>query len=130
MKKAIASISFVCYLAVTSGILVNFHYCMNQLASTQFFVTENKSCPKCGMHINKSHGCCHDKVAIIKMEVDQKATSNIVFELPTLQHADHLYSEFFVASYNNVDEVRHFQNHSPPLLSDQDTYLQNCVFRI
>ena len=62
MKKIIASISFLCYLAVTSGVIVNFHYCMNRFASMQWFVAENKNCPTCGMKINKAHGCCRDEV--------------------------------------------------------------------
>jgi hypothetical protein len=130
MKKIIASIAFLCYLTVTCGIIVNFHYCMNRLASLQFFVTENKTCPKCGMHIKKSHGCCRDEVKIIKMKVDQKAASNIVFELPALDVIDQVPSLFITASFYNVNETRHNHNHSPPLLTEQDTYLQNCVFRI
>ena len=130
MKKAIASIAFICYLTVTSGLIVNFHYCMNRLASLQFFATENKTCPKCGMHIQKSHGCCRDEVKIIKMEVDQKVTSTMVFELPALDVIDHSPSDFIAASFYNVNETRHFHNHSPPLLTEQDTYLQNRVFRI
>ena len=130
MKKIIASIAFACYLAVTSGILVNFHYCMNRLASLQFFATENKKCPKCGMHIEKSHGCCRDEVKIIKMEVDQKATSNIVFELPAWHSVDQEPSQFIAASFYNDAGTRHYQNHSPPLLSEQDNFLVNCVFRV
>jgi hypothetical protein len=103
---------------------------MNRLASLQFFAKENKSCPKCGMHIKKSHGCCRDEVKIIKMEVDQKVTSNMVFELRALDVIDQVPSEFIVASFYNVNETRHYNNHSPPLLTEQDTYLQNCVFRI
>lgn len=82
------------------------------------------------MHIKKSHGCCRDEVKIIKMEVDQKVTSNMVFELPVLDVIDQSPSQFIVASFYNVNETRHFHNHSPPLLTEQDTYLQNCVFRI
>ena len=130
MKKIIASIAFLCYLAVTSGIIVNFHYCMNRLASMQWFVAENKTCPTCGMHIEKSHGCCRDEVKIVKMKVDQKTTPSVIFELPSLTPLFHLPSLFIVAPFCNVNESRHYQNHSPPLLTEQDTYLQNCVFRI
>ena len=82
------------------------------------------------MHFKKSHGCCRDEVKIIKMDVDQKATSNIVFELPAIDAIGQLPSEFIAASSYNIDETRHYQNHSPPLLTDQDTYLLNRVFRI
>jgi hypothetical protein len=83
-----------------------------------------------GMNIHKSKGCCRDEVKIIKMETDQKAASHIVFELPALDDLVYLPSQFITASFINVKETRHYQNHSPPLLTEQDTYLQNCVFRI
>jgi hypothetical protein len=130
MKKIIASIAFLCYLTVTSGILVNFHYCMNRLASMQFFVSENKTCSKCGMHINKSHGCCKDEVKIVKMQIDQKTTSYTSFEIPSLETLVTIPSEFITTSFINADYTKHYQNHSPPLLTEQDTYLDNCVFRI
>jgi hypothetical protein len=130
MKKIIVSITLLCYLAVTCGIIINFHYCMNRFTSVQFFVTENKTCPRCGMHIIKSHGCCRDEVKIIKMKVDQKTASDISFELPALDVMGHFPSQFIVTSFFNVEETRHYKNHSPPLLSEQDTYLQNGVFRI
>ena len=130
MKKIVASITFVCYLAVTCGIIVNFHYCMNRLSALQLFVTENKECPECGMQIKKSHGCCRDEVQIIKMAVDQRTTSSVTFELPPLDAIVCLPSPFITAPLLNAGEKRHFHNHSPPLLTEQDSYLDNCVFRI
>lgn len=130
MKKIVASITFICYFAVTSGVIVNFHYCMDRLASLQWFVTGNKTCPKCGMHIVKSHGCCRDEVKIIKMEVDQRTASAVAFELPPLDAIAYLPSPFITAPLVNVGEARHYNNHSPPLLTEQDIYLDNCVFRI
>ena len=103
---------------------------MDRLASTQLFASEAKVCGKCGMHTSKSNGCCRDEVKIIKMEVDQKTASNVAFELPALDVIGQLPSQFIVASFCNVEETRHYKNHSPPLLTEQDTYLQNCVFRI
>ncbi|HEY6502521.1 MAG TPA: hypothetical protein VIZ28_00980 [Chitinophagaceae bacterium] len=130
MKKIIASITLLCYLAVTCGVIVNFHYCMDRLASTELFATEAKVCGLCGMNIHKSNGCCRDEVKIIKMEVDQKTTSHVSFELPALEAMEQVPSVFIIASFINDAGIRHFQNHSPPLLTEQDTYLQNCVFRI
>jgi hypothetical protein len=103
---------------------------MDRLDSMQLFASETKVCSKCGMHTGDSNGCCRDEVKIIKMEVDQKTASDISFELPALDVSGHLPSQFIAASFINVEETRHYKNHSPPLLTEQDTYLQNCVFRI
>ena len=130
MKKIITSIALACYLAATSGVIINFHYCMDRLTSMDFFASESKVCGKCGMKIKDSDGCCKDEVKIIKMNSDQKAAATIVFELPALDAVALAPSAFISASFFNIDETRHYRNHSPPLLTKQDIYLDNCVFRI
>ena len=130
MKKIVVSIALVCYLAVSSGLIINFHYCMNRLASTEWFTMEGKQCEKCGMEMHKSHGCCHDEVKVVKMEDDQKLTSSVTFELPSLDMPAQVPSEFIATSFYNSNVTTDPDNHPPPLLSDQDTYIANCVFRI
>lgn len=130
MKKVWVPILLVCYLAVSSGVIVNFHYCMNRLASTELFAAEGKRCGKCRMDMHKSHGCCRDEVKIVKMDDDQKITPAISFELPSLDQTVCVPSEFIAASFYNASEQRNYQDHSPPLLTAQDVCLQNCVFRI
>jgi hypothetical protein len=130
MKKLVTSISLVCYLAVSSGIVINYHYCMNRLASTQLFATEKKVCGKCGMHTKKSNGCCHDELKVVKLVQDQNTFSQASYSIPSLETIVTVPSEFIVASFYHANEQKHFHNHSPPLLSDQDTYLQINVFRI
>ena len=124
------SLVLLCYLAVSSVVIINFHYCMNRLASTELFASESKQCSKCGMHTDESNGCCRDEVNILKMEDDQKLTVGFTYVLPSLDALVLVPSEFIVTSFYNIPGTRHFLNHSPPLLSAQDTYLQNSVFRI
>ena len=130
MKKLLVSIVLLSYFALSTGVMVNFHYCMNRLASTEFFAGETKECPKCGMHIETSHGCCRDEVKIVKIDDDQKVNNVVSFDFFALTALVQRPSEFIIASFYNAGSERHFQNHSPPLLSSQDTYLQNRVFRI
>ena len=130
MKKLMTSIALVCYLAVSSGIVINYHYCMNRLASTQLFATAKPVCGKCGMHTKKSNGCCHDDVKVVKLQLDQNTISDLVYNLPSLDALPIIPSQFIAAAFYNINEQRHFHNHSPPLLSAQDTYLQINVFRI
>ena len=128
MKKIIASIAFLCYITVTCGVMVNFHYCMNRLASMQFFVTENKTCPTCGMHINKSHGCCRDEVKVVKLQ-----TSHLVSQINTpdfpLAVRNFTSSSFLLASFINFTETEKSASKDPPLI-EEEVYLQNCVFRL
>jgi hypothetical protein len=130
MKKVWIPIVLACYLAVSSGVIVNFHYCMNRLASAKLFAPESKKCGRCGMNMHKSHGCCRDEVKIVKMEDDQKVAAAIDFELPPMAALYHVPSEFIAALFCNGPLRQHYPDHSPPLPTGQDTYLQNCVFRI
>ena len=130
MKKIVTGIALICYLAVSSGVVINYHYCMNRLASTQLFAAAKPVCGKCGMHTKESNGCCHDEEKVIKLQLDQTSFSVFAFDLPAGDAMTRIPSEFIVAAFQNFDEQKHFHNHSPPLLSEQDTYLQINVFRI
>jgi hypothetical protein len=132
MKKSIALLSFLCYFAVTSGVVINFHYCMKRLASVHLFETAADQCERCGMdtHEYEANGCCRDEVKLVKLEQDQNKLAVAVYDIPALELISITPSEFIVALVKNESGQRHFHNHSPPLLSEQDTYLQNNVFRI
>ena len=130
MKKLLISISFICYLAVTCGIYVNSHYCMNRLASVHLFERSAEHCAKCGMNTHESKGCCRDDVKVVKLDQDQNKITIASYDIPSIEPIFSIPSDFIVASTYNSNEQRHFHNHSPPLLSAQDTYLQINVFRI
>lgn len=130
MKKLIFAISFLCYFAVSSGIVINSHYCMKRLVSRSLFDKTPSVCGKCGMETHESNGCCRDEVKLLKLAQDQNKLTVESFELPSLEIPVSTPSAFIVALFQNTDVQRHFHNHSPPLLSSQDIYLQNNVFRI
>jgi len=130
MKKIIVSIAFMCYLLVTCGVIINSHYCMKKLASVHLFETSSDVCGRCGMDTHESNGCCHDEVKVVKLEQDQNKLTIASYDIPALEPIVSFPSHFIITATYNIDEPRHFHNHSPPLLSAQDTYLQNRVFRI
>ena len=130
MKKSIAVISFICYFAAASGIVINSHYCMKRLVSVHLFEKKAKVCGLCGMKIHQSKGCCKDEVKVLKMAQDQTKIPVTVYRIPSLEAPAIVISDLIVCSVYKVNERIHFHNHSPPLLSEQDTYLLNNVFRI
>ena len=81
------------------------------------------------MPMNKNNGCCHDDVKIIKMQDDQNNVI-ITYALHGIEPAAVIRSGFITTPILNENETPHYYTHSPPLLTSQDTYLQNCVFRI
>ena len=130
MRKMSVFILLICHLAFSTGVIVNAHYCMNRLASTQLFATASKECGKCGMHIDDSHGCCRDEVRVVKMDDDQKLTAAFSPDFTNLTLQPQLPSAFISTSFYNVSLEGYSSYQPPPLLMGPDTYLQNCVFRI
>ncbi len=130
MKKLIVSIALMCYLLVTCGVIINSHYCMNRLASVHLYEKSVDVCGRCGMDTHESNGCCRDEVKVVKLEQDQNKIAIASYDIPTLEAVVIIPSDFICTATYNIDEPHHFHNHSPPLLSAQDTYLQNSVFRI
>ena len=126
MKKGIAAILLLFYFAFSTGVIISYHYCMDEFDSLQLGDKKTEICSKCGMYTDNM-GCCNDEVKIFKIEDDQQtAAINFKFETPVMVIEPlPVWNEIPVTSTHQVFS----NNHSPPL-SKQDTYLQNCVFRI
>jgi hypothetical protein len=128
MKKLIASFTVIVYLAFACGVMVSYHYCMGQFDSYRLYKPASDWCATCSMHTD-GKGCCHDEVKIIKLQDDHQ-TSSISFSSENAQPAVIAYSEFLSVALFNKGLLVNKTDHSPPLLSEQDVYLQNRVFRI
>lgn len=129
MKKIILSIITFLYLAVSSGVAMEIHYCMGEKAGVDFFATaESKKCGKCGMKDTKS-GCCNDEHKFYKLDnahknvqVDQAPLINFV-EISTIHYSYDL-------DWSNTNTLSVPNNNSPPILENIPIYLRNCLFRI
>lgn len=130
VKKLLSAILLLTYFAASTGMVVNAHYCMGRLASVHFFETAAEQCGICGMETHESNGCCHDEVMAVKLVQDQQNTQaiNPAFKTPVEQPV--VETVYLLASIQNGNSRNHFQHHSPPLLSAQDSYIANRVFRI
>jgi hypothetical protein len=128
MKKPLAIFSVLIYFAFTCGVMINMHYCMNRLDSVKLYAEKSDYCGKCGMYAQK-HGCCHDEVSIVKIDDDHHASQfNFASEAPVALAT--ILSDF-ILPVSGSEQIEVDQSaHPPPLLTEQDTYLQNCVFRI
>ncbi len=130
MKKLVLTISFLCYLTVTCGVVVNLHYCMDRLASVHFFGEESDQCGQCGMMLHAANPCCHDEVKVFKLEQDQNKVATTDYKLPAITDVVVTPSQFLYAPFESAMDCTLVPDHSPPLRSDQDIYLQINVFRI
>lgn len=130
MKKLVIFTLAVYYFAITCGVVINLHYCMHRLSSTTLFYSQNDTCDRCGMDIHESNGCCRDEVEIVKLDDDQNKTEQVAASIAALEPVEGIPSTYIDSPFQNIPVERHFRNHSPPLLSKQDTYIDINVFRI
>ena len=129
MKKLVATISVLTYFVMTCGVIVNLHYCMGRVQSMEFYGSTKNFCNKCVMPLEDSKGCCKEEVKILKLQDDQNK-AQISFSIKNIVTAVTIPSEFIIASVYNENRSSDHNVNPPPLLAKQDTYLQNCVFRI
>jgi hypothetical protein len=128
MKKLIASLTVIVYFTFSCGVLVNLHYCMDRYDSYSLYEAASNRCPKCHMHTG-DRGCCHDEVKIVKLQDDHQ-TSDFSFDFKNFHPVYATTPEFLSVVQVNPDFILHKIDHSPPLLSQPEIYLQNRVFRI
>jgi hypothetical protein len=129
MKQLLAAILLMIYFTVNTGFVVSMHYCMDKIDSVQIGAVESEKCNKCGMHAEDSDGCCRDEIKVLKLQQDPlvaKVLLPVVEQTPVeLPISSLLITPFY--NFQQADEYDHFR---PPLISEQDTYLSNCVFRL
>jgi len=128
MKKLFAAILLLVYFTVSTGFVVSVHYCMNRVDSVVLGDNHDEECSKCGMPVADSMGCCKNDVKVVKLKLDQTIVSATLpdFSIAVLLPVDNIYQVYVAKLFA---DQKYPLAHGPPL-SGQDTYLQNCVFRI
>jgi hypothetical protein len=84
MKKILAIIVACMYLAITSGLVLQIHYCMGKEvgSSVAFADAGTHACATCGME-NAKNKCCHDEVKFVKLQdVHKLVTADYQFTPP------------------------------------------------
>ncbi len=119
------------YLAITSGLVLQIHYCMGKQsgASVAISADADHTCGKCGMK-NGKNKCCHDEVKFIKLQ-DAHKQVNADFEV-NLPAATTQEFNLINACQLPCCQVSIPANHSPP---DDDIeqlplFVRYGVFRI
>ena len=127
MKKALIAILAFLYLAVASGIEMNIHYCMGEIASVEFGSPAKNVCGKCGMESKK--GCCDDETTFIKIQ-DSHQLSQLTWSVFSLASVPvpsvHVYADAVLQVAINPGEP----SHGPPLWPETPLYIKYCDYRI
>jgi hypothetical protein len=128
MKKIYIGILAFVYMAVSSGIAVQLHYCMGDKAGMEFYGSSSDKCGKCGM-TEKDTGCCHDEFKFYKISDSHKTVSN---DIDLAASSVAIVNEYHFYNWQTPDNtsITPVNNHSPPDYTKPDVCIMNCVFRI
>lgn len=126
MKRLFTFFIAVLYLGVSSGVALQVHYCMDEVAAFTVMPKPSDKCDTCGM---KGNSCCRDEVTFLKLQDDHK------------QQAFNFEAQKFVASLPEVlilsdhsscktRAVTAFTDSSPPPLSPQKKHILHCRYNV
>lgn len=127
MKRFTVAILAVIYFTISTGMVVNIHYCMGKVSEVNVDILAKKICSGCGKKEMK--GCCKTQHKFIKLEDNHKPSAvDFAFQSP-VQIIESTFNHINVAP-SSVSDRMAFHNHYPPLIPQQDINLLHCVFRI
>lgn len=128
MKKGFVAILAILYITLTSGVIVNVHYCMGSIASVDYGYDDHDACGKCGMKEHRE-GCCHTEYNLVKLDdAHQVIPADIPsFEMPVSIIPDEI---VWIDPAPAQIPATSFIYDDPPDPYSNSVYLHNCVFRI
>ncbi|MBP9213348.1 MAG: hypothetical protein V9E96_03915 [Chitinophagaceae bacterium] len=126
MKKFTIAILSILYFAMTSGIVLNIHYCRGKISSVKVDLLAKQLC-ECKKKPSKS--CCKTEHKLVKLEDNHKASyTSFQVEAPVAT----IFTDYFVESIPvySTKNLLSYSSNSPPLIPKEEIYIKNCVFRI
>lgn len=129
MKKFAAAILLLIYFAVSTGFVINLHYCMDKVAAVEMGESHSDECATCGMPLTDKESCCRNEVKVVKLYQDLVPAYSVIFELASLPAIITSLHYLTIPFQNSAHHITYW-SHAPPFISKQDTYLTNRVFRL
>lgn len=130
MKKIFIFILAVVYLAASTGVIMQRHYCMNRLVGWSLSQQQEDMCSTCGMDKkDKKKGCCNDQTIKVKISDDQQSNfTSVHFDSPVypVVHEYMVYESSILISYRH----NYIAGQGPPGNTKIPVFLRNNVFRI
>lgn len=127
MKKGFIFLLAIVYIGLTSGVVVNIHYCMGRLAGVTYGHEAEHKCDRCGME--KINGCCETEHKLVKADSDHIFANAVTAPLSFTTALPAVYPEINI-SILTAREHYNSLYHSPPDVRGNNLKLYNSVFRI
>ena len=115
-------------MLVATGVSLNVHYCMGEIASVDFHAKEKERCDRCGMK-EKKGGCCSNEKQFVKYESGYKThVSSLLLSCFAVLPKT---SPFIIGEPIFFKEVcAATPPYQPPPIGGPPIYLRNCIFLI
>jgi hypothetical protein len=127
VKKGLIFLLAIIYITLTSGVVVNIHYCMGRIAGVTYGAEAEHYCDKCGMEQKK--GCCDTEHKLVKADSDHIYAKSISAPLTFVALIPKSFPELNI-SFTPSGEHYNTQYHSPPDFRSNNLSVYNSVFRI
>ena len=128
MKKILSIFIAMMYLATSSGLALQVHYCMDKITGTSLALDHEQACNKCGMK-KASNPCCKDEFKFVKL---QDAHKLLISDYQVNAPVAEINSTYYTPSFSvyNPDISGRSIAHSPPGVTGYSLHILHCVFRI
>ena len=126
MKRLLALILSVSFIAASSGASVNVHYCRGKVSSVSWSIFPTPSC-KCGKKTMK--GCCKTETRLVKLNDNAKQPEfTAAHSMPVVEAAP--ITTYFVPQPLAVELTATAFSASPLGSERSSVFLRNRVFRL
>lgn len=119
------------YLIAVSGVMIELHYCGQELASWQLFA-ENDGCNSDACSDEPSDdGCCKDELVVAKVNDDQNVAQQLVLKVLAIDYLAQLPQGLLLPERiqgNNTVTVAYSSNAPPGLWQDIPLYKLNSNY--
>lgn len=126
MKRFLVAILALLYITLTSGVVVNVHYCMGKKSNVSIGNFSKKLCG-CGSKENKK--CCSTEFKIVKLNDNHQLEQADLQLLSAEQLLPQIIGTIIEADIQEEKPV-HFAPHPPPVKTGQEILIKHSVFRI
>jgi hypothetical protein len=132
MKKIAVILLAFLYLAISSGLMLEVHYCMGKVAAAQISFSHNNhhnnACSKCGMKAGNNN-CCKDVVKFMKLQDAHKLFSfHHITKAPVIIAQPLQWPVMQLVALSSPQNL--LVTHSPPYGALPCRNILFCVFKI
>ena len=129
MKPILSILLALIYLATSSGLALQVHYCMDEVSGVSLSQADDNSCGYCGMEKN-SNNCCKDETKLVKLDDAHKLLGSAYLKHPAPASVKSGVYPYQPISYSNISLSSLNNAHAPPVKPDRPLYLMHRVFRV